>query len=208
MLSEAQFRLMEAVGVVSDLKMHVDDRPALSPAKIRNRLASLKARYPDLAVVAIDYLHIIQPDHVGKNFGHGEQAISEIVLAIRDTCKELGVACLLGSQLNREVSDRGKTPDFRPQLHHLRMSGTIEQYSYCVLGLFREDYYVAKGMMDPPGGILGGDGYGAPGDSYRAFQPTHKLEISILKQQRGPAGVTATITYNPALRQFSDPLSS
>jgi replicative DNA helicase len=52
--------------------------------------------------------------------------------------RELSIPFVLAAQLGREVHNRG---DKRPVLKDLRESGDIEQYSYTVTFLHRDDYW-------------------------------------------------------------------
>jgi replicative DNA helicase len=69
-------------------------------------------------LVIIDYLQLMTPTDKKAN---REQQVSEISRTLKKTALEMKVPILCLSQLNREASE-GK-----PQLHHLRESGAIEQ---------------------------------------------------------------------------------
>jgi replicative DNA helicase len=175
---------------------HVNDRPRLRPSDIRLILAKLKADHPDLAVVAIDYLHLMAPD-VELKQETAQDRLSKIVTAVRDIAKEYNVACLLGSQLTKEATNRQANADLRPKLQHFRDTGVITQVSYCVFGLYTHDYAVKNGMLDVP-----------PEDFLKGVTPAqdarNTMEIGILKQQRGEHGITVTVGFTPANRQIFD----
>jgi replicative DNA helicase len=79
----------------------------------------------------------------GKSFsarGRAEnrtQELSEIARGLKALAKELNVPVLALSQLSRAADQQSR----RPQLHHLRDSGELEQVADLVLFLYREDYY-------------------------------------------------------------------
>jgi replicative DNA helicase len=84
--------------------------------------------------VAIDYIQIMH----GENGGTRENEVSQISGANRELAKSENCAVLELSQLNRKVEER---PDKRPIMADLRESGAIEQDSFGILMLYREDYY-------------------------------------------------------------------
>ncbi len=78
--------------------------------------------------VAIDYLQLISPSSSTKTKSRNQE-VAHWSNMITNTAKELDVQVLLLSQLNRtSVQDKEK-----PQLHHLRDSGAIEQDAAAIL---------------------------------------------------------------------------
>jgi replicative DNA helicase len=81
-------------------------------------------------LVVIDYLQLLNPNDKKVN---REQQISDMTRTLKRTALENKVPIILLSQLNREASE-GK-----PQLHHLRESGAIEQDADIVIFPWKED---------------------------------------------------------------------
>lgn len=80
-------------------------------------------------MVIIDYLQLMSATDRKVN---REQQISEITRSLKRTALEMKVSIICLSQLNREASE------VKPQLHHLRESGAIEQDADIVIFPWRD----------------------------------------------------------------------
>ncbi|GAC1411302.1 MAG: replicative DNA helicase [Actinomycetota bacterium] len=135
-LSEADWtRVSNAVGKLDTIPLYIDDTASISMMEIRAKCQRLK-RQQDLGLVVIDYLQLMQSSRRTEN---RVQEVSEITRGMKILAKELDVPVLAVSQLSRQPEQGGG--DRRPQLSHLRDSGSIEQDSDVVMFVFREDYY-------------------------------------------------------------------
>lgn len=85
--------------------------------------------------VILDYLQLSRAKAVKQ--GNREQVVSHISQTIKNTAKELGVPFIALAQLNRDTE---KMADKKPQLNHLRESGSLEQDSDSVTFLYRPFY--------------------------------------------------------------------
>jgi replicative DNA helicase len=83
-----------------------------------------------LQVLVLDYLQLCSV----PNKGNRTDEIGEISRGLKGLAKELGIAVLALSQLNRDVEKR---TGGRPTLSDLRSSGDIEQDADCVMFLWR-----------------------------------------------------------------------
>lgn len=120
-------RFSEAVHVGSKLPMWVDDQAALTVPEIR-----VKARYvPGLRLLVLDYLQLCQGSGKKNDTRAGE--IGEVSRATKQLAKNLGIAVLQLSQLNRKVEERRPA---RPIMSDLREAGDIEQDSDVVMFLW------------------------------------------------------------------------
>jgi replicative DNA helicase len=84
-------------------------------------------------VIAVDHLHIIDPEAAGRE--NREQEMSRISAELKWVWKDLNVCGIEAAQLNR------KSGRDRPQLDSLRDSGSLEQDGDTIILLHREDYY-------------------------------------------------------------------
>ncbi|WP_437315074.1 replicative DNA helicase [Sorangium sp. So ce296] len=167
-------RLTEAASFLSTLPIWIDDTPAISLLELRAKVRRIQAEYDRppsdgnsgrrVGLVVIDYLQLMKGrDGVSSR----EQEISEISRGLKQLAKELKVAVIALSQLNRAVETR-TTKDKRPQLSDLRESGAIEQDADNIIFIYRDEYYnpettnhkgiaeliVAKQRNGPTGKVL------------------------------------------------------
>ena len=177
---EEQRKFMDAQGKLAELPYHVDDEPRIGTTRAVVKLEALRANNQGLSVVGMDYAQIFAPEGRRRE-RHNEH--EEVVEAIRDAGKRMGLTVLLGSQLVKESMDPRSNPGLRPRQGHLLGGTGVVNVAFCVIGLFRPDRAYELGLLDPPAEISYVDTYGK-----KAFYPTHHLEAHVLKQQRGPVG--------------------
>lgn len=131
---EAWTRIGDAIGSLSQLPIHVDETPALSPGELRSRARRIKRAY-GLGLVIVDYLQLMQ---VPGNKENRATEVAEISRSLKAMAKELDVTVMALSQLNRAVEQRN---DRRPVMSDLRESGAIEQDADLILFLYRDEVY-------------------------------------------------------------------
>ncbi|MCH7552224.1 replicative DNA helicase [Patescibacteria group bacterium] len=129
-------RIQEAMGVLSEAPLYIEDSPMQSMLKMRAMARRLQAN-KGLGLLIIDYLQLIEPRNAQSNI---VQQISEISRSLKGLARELNIPVLALSQLSRAVEQR--TPQ-RPRLSDLRESGSLEQDADVVLFIYREDRYRA-----------------------------------------------------------------
>ncbi|MEJ5207053.1 replicative DNA helicase [Denitratimonas sp. CY0512] len=127
-------RMSQALVSLSDLKLFIDDTPALSPAELRSRARRL-AREQELGLIVVDYLQLMQ---VPGNKENRATEISEISRSLKALAKELNLPVIALSQLNRSLEQRS---DKRPIMSDLRESGAIEQDTDIIMFIYRDEYY-------------------------------------------------------------------
>jgi replicative DNA helicase len=127
-------RIGDAIGVLSQAPIHIDETPALSPGEIRSRARRIK-RAHGLGLVIVDYLQLMQ---VPGNKENRATEVAEISRSLKAMAKELDVPVVALSQLNRSVEQRN---DKRPVMSDLRESGAIEQDADLILLLYRDEVY-------------------------------------------------------------------
>ena len=126
-------RLSDAMGVLSEAPIFIDDSGSLNIMEMRTMARRLQAEH-NLGVIIIDYLQLME----GRSRGGDNrvQEISEISRGLKQLARELNIPVIALSQLSRAVESR---PDQVPKLSDLRESGSIEQDADVVMFLYRED---------------------------------------------------------------------
>lgn len=133
-MSDADWdRLVEAVGVLSEAPIFVDDSPGLGTAEMRSKARRLHSE-EGLGLLIIDYLQLMQ----GASSENRVQEISAISRSLKAVARELDVPVLALSQLSRAPEQR---PNHEPMLSDLRESGSIEQDADLVMFIYRDVVY-------------------------------------------------------------------
>lgn len=151
-------RIAEAISILSEQPIFIDDTPIISTIDIRIKSRKIKVEKKQLGAIFIDYLQLIKAEDKKES---RVQELSEISRSLKALAKELNVPVVALSQLSREVEKR---TDKRPLLSDLRESGAIEQEADLVIFLYRDEYYNK--------------------DSKKA----NLTEVIIAKQRNGPTG--------------------
>ncbi len=125
-------KLSEAMGVLAEAPLYIDDTPGMSILEMRTKARRLKAEH-DLGLVVVDYLQLVK----GRTMDNRVQEVAEISQGLKNLARELKVPVLALSQLSRAIENRGSGSS--PQLSDLRESGSIEQDADVVMFLYRED---------------------------------------------------------------------
>lgn len=138
--------------------LYIDDTAGVSVSDIRAKCRRFKMKNPNLGLILIDYLQLIED----RSSNDRNQQISTISRGLKGLARELDVPIIALSQLSRKVEDR---TDKRPMLSDLRESGAIEQDADVVMFIFREEYYDKENP-----------------------ELKNKAQIIIAKQRNGPTG--------------------
>ena len=125
-------KLSEAMGVLAEAPLYIDDTPGISVSQIRTKARKLQMEH-DLAILIVDYLQLVDP---GKRYDNRVMEVSIVSQALKNLARELKIPLLAVSQLSRAVEHRGER---KPQLADLRESGAIEQDADVVMFLYRPD---------------------------------------------------------------------
>jgi replicative DNA helicase len=170
-VTEADWTRLAAVrGKINDAPLYIDDSPNMSLIEIRAKCRRL-AQQVDLKMVVIDYIQLMTS---GKKVESRQQEVSEFSRALKLMAKELGVPVVALSQLNRQAE---QAKDKRPELSHLRESGSLEQDADVVVLLHREGIF----ERDHP----------------RAGE----ADLILAKQRNGPTG-TVTVAFHGQYSRF------
>jgi len=131
-LSEDDFTsLSNAMGVLAEAPLYIDDTPALSILEMRTKARRLQVDV-GIDLLIVDYLQLAR----SRQLENRVQEVSEISQGLKNLAKELKIPVLALSQLSRAVEQRSEK---RPQLADLRESGSIEQDADVVMFIWRED---------------------------------------------------------------------
>ncbi|MBQ6449387.1 replicative DNA helicase [bacterium] len=147
-------KISEAMGVLAEANIFIDDSPGLSIFDMRTQARRLMMQqHIDLLIV--DYLQLAH----GRTKDNRVQEVSEISQGLKNIARELKIPVIALSQLSRQVENRGG--DKVPQLSDLRESGSIEQDADVVIFLYRKnddvrdivDVKIAKHRNGPVGNV-------------------------------------------------------
>ncbi len=130
---EEYIKLSEAMGIVSEANLWIDDQPGQNIIEIRTKARRLFLEH-GVDLIVLDYLQLVH----GNRQESRVQEVSEVSQELKNMARELRVPVIALSQLSRRVEER---QDRMPQLSDLRDSGSIEQDADVVMFIHREDYY-------------------------------------------------------------------
>lgn len=131
-------KLSDAMGVLAEAQIFIDDTPGLSVHDMRTKARRLMSEQ-HIDLIIVDYLQLAH----GRNQENRVQEVAEISQGLKNLARELKVPVLALSQLNRAVESRGEK---QPQLSDLRESGSIEQDADVVMFLYRKDEEIRELM--------------------------------------------------------------
>ncbi len=131
-------KLSDAMGVLADAPIFIDDTPGMSIYEMRTKARRLAAEQ-NIDLIVMDYLQLAH----GQTRDNRVQEVAEISQGLKNIARELKIPVLALSQLNRSVESRGEKS---PQLSDLRESGSIEQDADVVMFLYREDDDIREAM--------------------------------------------------------------
>lgn len=146
-----QRKFRQAVNLLADSPIYIDDNSMNTPAEIKSKCMRLKNDPAcGLDFVMIDYLQLMNTGAKSRSESR-QQEVSDISRSLKIMAKELGVPVLALSQLSRAVEQRTGT-DHKPQLSDLRETGAIEQDADIVMFIHRPSRYAdtnKDGSLDP-----------------------------------------------------------
>lgn len=124
-------KLSDAMGVLADTSIFIDDKPGMSIFEMRTKARRLAMEH-GLDFLVVDYLQLAH----GRTMDNRVQEVAEISQGLKNIARELKIPVLALSQLSRAIESRGEKT---PQLSDLRESGSIEQDADAVMFLYRKD---------------------------------------------------------------------
>ena len=178
--NDEESRLLDAIGVLSDMPVYIDDTPIQTIVDMRGKARRLQSER-GLDLVIIDYLQLI--GGAGR-IDNRAQEMGEISRSIKGMARDLDIPVIACSQLSRAIEQR---PNHRPLLSDLRESGSIEQDADVVAFIHREDAYVSREDWEKRN----------PTEPY----PQNIAEIIFAKHRNGPVG-TVPLYFRSDLVRF------
>lgn len=155
----------DAVVMLKNVPMHINDTSRPSIANIRESIRKVKHQYGFIGAVFIDYLQIMKTT---KSFAREDLKIAYFTGELKAMAKEFNCVIVLLSQLNRELEKR---PNKRPMMSDLRESGAIEQDADQIVFLYRDEVYNKdsqfRGIAEA---IIGKNRHGEAGTAYMHSQ--------------------------------------
>jgi len=162
--------------ILGKIPVHLHDTPNLSSADVRKVLKNFSKTYPQIGLVVIDYLQLME-EPLSKSLNRSQE-ISLITRELKNIAREFTVPIIALSQLSRTIDGR---IDPKPMLSDLRDSGSIEQDADLVLMLYKNKQKSVTNLT--PGSAI--------------------IDLSIAKQRNGPIGDTQLL-FNQYLTKFED----
>jgi replicative DNA helicase len=191
-INQVQYEdVCDALGLIQNLPLFIDDTGALSIAALSARARRLK-RAEGLGLIVIDYLQLMTTSGQRRHDSR-VQEVTEITTGLKALAKELDVPIIALSQLSRQVESRD---DKRPQLSDLRESGSIEQDADIVMFVYREEYYLRN--RPPAEGTPDYEKWEA-----QMASASGKAEVIVAKQRHGPTG-SVDLQFNGELTSFGN----
>lgn len=124
-------KLSDAMGVLADAQIFIDDTPGMTIYEMRTKARRLMSEH-QIDMIVVDYLQLAQ----GRTKDNRVQEVAEISQGLKNIARELKIPILALSQLSRAIESRNEKI---PQLSDLRESGSIEQDADVVMFLYRKD---------------------------------------------------------------------
>lgn len=177
---------------LSRLPIHIYDTPAINLSFIKKKANLIKKNGQKLGMIVIDYIQLMTGNTQVKG-GNREQEIAGISRGLKTLAMELDCSVIALAQLSREVE---RSSDKRPNLSHLRESGSIEQDADAVMFLYRPSYYFEQ--KDNPNEEYSNN-------SMTEEEYKRVAEIIIGKNRNGVAGVVVREKFYGEYSKFIQP---
>ena len=205
-------KVLNSIKTLANAKIYIDDTPSIKLNDIITKATKLQAHEPDLALIVVDYLGLVQiASKNGRSPDSRQEEVRQISLALKALARDLKVPVIAVSQLSRAVEKRDSQ---RPVMSDLRDSGNIEQDADIVILLYREDYYADKktsSAANKKGGQL------TPNDKYELAKAQKEkdlgaeipgnasyTEVIVAKNRAGQTG-TARLFFYKDYARFESP---
>jgi replicative DNA helicase len=179
---EEQKRILDAIGILSEAPIYIDDSPQIRVIEMRSKAKRLSFER-SLNMIIIDHLGLITGD---TRMDNRVQEISYITRSLKVLAREMNIPVIVVSQLSRASEWRAS---HKPQLSDLRDSGSIEQDADVVLFIYRDEYYYDEEAWLKE----------HPNEEY----PAGLADVIIAKHRNGPTG-EVKLRFQHTLAKFEN----
>lgn len=169
-------------------RLFLCDNTNITPSYIRRHTLRLHKKHP-LSMLVVDYTQLMEDD---KKTQSRELEISAISRSLKRLAKELKIAVVELSQLNRMVEGR---PDREPQLSDLRESGSLEQDANNVWMVFRPEVYWPMPESEAERAAL-------PAEDYKKRESFQDKAIIFVRKARGGRIGKVGLRWNGTAQKF------
>jgi replicative DNA helicase len=132
--------ITRTTSTLSERPIRIDDERGISMAQLASRARRWRAttaKDAKHAMIAVDYLGLIQPDAEDRQATPYQQ-VSKLTRDLKTLAGNCGCPVIALAQLNRQVEMRD---DKHPKMSDLRDSGSIEQDADIIALLYRDEVY-------------------------------------------------------------------
>ena len=129
---EQRTMVVNTMSKLSKLPIYFSDTAQVGLTDIRAKAERLQIKH-GINLLIIDYLQLVEPENINNR--NREQEVSKICRGLKILAMNMKIPVVILAQLNRQSEEKG---DKKPQLHHLRESGSIEQDADVVMFLHRD----------------------------------------------------------------------
>lgn len=171
-------RIGDAMGVLSEAKIFIDDSSSANVMEIRSKCRRLQMEH-GLDMIIIDYLQLMESARQ-RSGDNRVQEVAEISRGLKGIARELNVPVIALSQLSRAVESRNPAI---PKLADLRESGSIEQDADIVMFIYRKA--MDRNFFNLPD------------------EEKHLADIMVAKHRNGPVG-QVTLYFNEEMASFQN----
>jgi replicative DNA helicase len=175
-------RIMDAIGILSEAPIYIDDSPQMRVIEMRSKAKRLHFER-NINLIIVDHLGLIQGDTRTDN---RVQEISYITRSLKVLAREMNIPVIVVSQLSRAAEWRAS---HKPQLSDLRDSGSIEQDADVVIFIYRDEYYYDEETWAKE----------HPNEEY----PAGLADVIIAKHRNGPIG-EVKLRFQHTLAKFEN----
>jgi replicative DNA helicase len=131
---EDKAKVLSALDLVATFPLYIDDTPRVRIGTVKATAHMFKRKYGKLAALFVDYLSMMDIEqNSNQSF---PKAVGEVAFQAKALAKELDCPVIILAQINRAA-----TGDDRPDSHHLKESGDIEQAADFIEILWKESKY-------------------------------------------------------------------